>query len=463
MHTARKAGLLTLAGAASVATVLAPLPAMADDAPATGTVTVTRFDDRYADGLFDPSKIAPSGDRDVKRDGTAWLLTSEGEWLWAGTNDEGDYVFENVPVGEAQVHLSAPNSPTMEAFFDATDATSAADVVRLPISNARGTDSGVATIQVEADGTELLVGMTALRTVAQVQLADGTPVDGLTTVELGSAGDWYPATEYSFEPGTYEAFQSEGYGYIRHLPGLLGVRVTPPAGYQVASVTAADNNELPVTQVGDAYYFDSAGVWQYFWNPRFTVTLEEVPDTTRPELALISPTTVGPFQALSLQVDATDEAGLQRIVANIYSGSTLVTSTQTRLDGALAGTHTATVNLPDGAYTIRYNAQDLAGNISRTSTFDVVVDGTAPTVTVKEGPSFTVGTEVAYDKVSFKLYDAHKIDRAVLNGFVIDLSNNTWSDVNFIRPGVFGGVTGENTLVVYDVAGNARTITFTLS
>lgn len=462
MRTARKAGYLTVAGAAAIATVLAPLPAMADDDAATGTVTVTRFDDRYADGLFDPSLVAPSGDRDVKRDGTAWLLTAEGEWRWAGVNAEGDYVFEDVPVGEAEVHLMAPNSPTMEAFFDATGATSAADIERLPISNARGSDAGVATIQVEADGTELLVGMTALRTVAEVQLADGSPVTGLTTVELGSVGEWYPATEYSFEEGTYEAFQSVGYGYIRHLPGQLGVRVTPPAGYEVVSVTAADNNDLPITQVGDAYYFDSAGVWQYFWKPRFTVTLEAVPDTTRPEVALTSPTTAGPFPTIPIEVSATDEAGLQRIVANIYQGSTLVKSTQTRLDGALSGSHTANVTLPDGAYTIRYNAQDLAGNISLTSTFDVVVDGTAPTVTVKEGPSFTVGSDGVYERVSFKLYDARKIDKAVINGHVIDLTDNTWSDVNFVRPGVFGGVSGENTLVIYDVAGNTRTITFTL-
>lgn len=188
-----------------------------------------------------------------------------------------------------------------------------------------------------------------------------------------------------------------------------------------------------------------------------------VPDTTRPEVVLASPTTAGPFQTLSLQVDATDEAGLQRIVANIYSGGTLVKSTQTRLDGATSGSHVADVSLPDGSYTIRYNSQDLAGNVSRTSTFDVSIDGTAPTVTVKEGESFTIGSDGTYEKVSFKLHDAGKIDKVVLNGVTKDLSNNAWSDLNGVQPGRFGAVRGENTLVAHDVAGNTTTITFALT
>jgi hypothetical protein len=43
-----------------------------------------------------------------------------------------------------------------------------------------------------------------------------------------------------------------------------------------------------------------------------------------------------------------------------------------------------------------------------------------------------------------------------------DLTNNAWSDLNYISPGVFGAVRGENTLVVYDVAGNTTTQAFSL-
>lgn len=186
------------------------------------------------------------------------------------------------------------------------------------------------------------------------------------------------------------------------------------------------------------------------------------PDQTRPEVALTAPTSAGPTASIDIEVEVTDDVGLDRIVANVYSGDELVQSTQTAADGASAATHTASVTVPDGEYTIRYNAHDLAGNVSRTHTFDVRVDGTAPTVTVKEGREFTAEAEDGYERVSYKLHDAGQIDRAVLNGTVIDLSNNAWSDVNFIRPGTFGAVQGGNTLVVYDVAGNSQTITFVL-
>ncbi|WP_202106897.1 glycoside hydrolase family 3 C-terminal domain-containing protein [Agromyces seonyuensis] len=187
-------------------------------------------------------------------------------------------------------------------------------------------------------------------------------------------------------------------------------------------------------------------------------------DTTRPTATLVAPTTAGPTPALEVQVDATDAGGLNRIVANVYQGTKLVKSTQTKVGGATAGSHTATVNLPDGSYTVRYNSQDLAGNISQTREFAFTIDGTKPTATVKAGAEFTVvGANGAYDKVSFKLYDAQKVDKVVLNGVVKDLTNNPWSDVNFIKPGVFGAVAGANTLVVHDVAGNTETVTFTLN
>ncbi len=133
----------------------------------------------------------------------------------------------------------------------------------------------------------------------------------------------------------------------------------------------------------------------------------EVPDTTRPQVTLVSPASAGPSKSIDIRVDAT-------------------------------------------------------GNISKTSTFDVVVDATAPTVTVKTGRSFTVGDAAGYDKVSFKLNDAGKVDRIALNGVEKDLTNNAWSDLNFVKPGTFGGVKGENTLLVYDVAGNVTTVEFVL-
>ncbi|TQJ30357.1 M14 family zinc carboxypeptidase [Microbacterium sp. SLBN-146] len=186
-------------------------------------------------------------------------------------------------------------------------------------------------------------------------------------------------------------------------------------------------------------------------------------DKIKPVATLVAPTTAGPFPVLNIQVDATDDRGLNRVVANIYKDGKLVKSTQTAANGAKAATHTASVTLPDGAYTVKYNASDLAGNVAQTGTFAFSIDATKPSATVKDGSSFTVKTGESYDMISFKLYDAQKIDKVTLNGKVKDLSNNQWSDVNFIKPPTFGAVQGLNTLVVYDVAGNTQTYTFTLN
>lgn len=231
-------------------------------------------------------------------------------------------------------------------------------------------------------------------------------------------------------------------------------------------------SSLPVLdQLGIEYEF--AGVTQgpHGWDvwqknlidfaPRLFQTLPA--DTVRPEVALVSPGTPGPFRAVPLQVDASDLGGLERIVANVYRDGTLVRSTQSAMNGAERGTHTATVDLPSGAYTVRYNAHDRAGNVSQTGTFAFTVDVDAPTATVKEGADFTVATGETYDVVSFKLHDAGGIDKVVINGVTKDLTNNAWSDVNYLIPGTFGAVAGENEMVVHDVAGNTATYTFVLN
>lgn len=103
---------------------------------------------------------------------------------------------------------------------------------------------------------------------------------------------------------------------------------------------------------------------------------------------------------------------------------------------------------------------DVAGN---TTTVNFTLDVTAPTVTVKDGGQFTVGADGAHSLVSYKLHDAGKVDRLTLNGVAKDLTDNVWSDLNFVKPGAFGAVAGANTLVVCDVAGNAATVPFTLT
>ncbi|WP_344739789.1 CocE/NonD family hydrolase [Microbacterium awajiense] len=267
----------------------------------------------------------------------------------------------------------------------------------------------------------------------------------------GAATVVTPGAEYDFD------WKMEPYDHVFRAGSRIGVVLSTnlsgfTAGSPGATVTLdAVTSSISLPVVG--------GTRAAFASGAFGVPIE----TVRPQTTLVSPTTAGPLRTLEIQVDATDDIGLDAVVANIYQSGKLVKSTQTAGNGATSVSHTATVALPDGTYQIRYNARDAAGNLSLTRETTVTLDATAPTVTVKSGDSFTKGADGTYSLVSFKLHDAGMIDRLTLNGVEKDLTNSVWSDLNYVKPGTFGGEFGENTLVVHDVAGNTQTVVFVLT
>lgn len=160
---------------------------------------------------------------------------------------------------------------------------------------------------------------------------------------------------------------------------------------------------------------DLAGNLAQTQNFSFTVV-----DAKKPTVQLVSPTAqITNNGTVAIQVNAQDERGLERIVANIYKDGALYRSTQTAVaGGAKTGTHSASVDLPDGTYSIRYNARDLFGNVAQTGTFTFTIDTegpTAPTIltpnegdyingsstnnswTIPEDESAIVAYEVKYD------------------------------------------------------------------
>jgi LPXTG-motif cell wall-anchored protein len=247
----------------------------------TADLRVTSFDDRYADGVFDTSKTAKDGRADEKNTRVSRLVTAQGAILTPTTAANGDQVFEDVPVGEAKVYFVHPNSAFDSIFFDTTDAESADEIERVPNESTSAYSQAVATVAVEDGGSALEVGFIALRATAEVEYAGGAPASDVT-VELGSDGQWYPATEYDFAggEGTYEAFANSY--YVRHLPDEIGVRVTAPTGYAIAEVTARENNdpgaaEIDVRDDGAVFWLDTADAASYFSAPTFVVTLEKIP------------------------------------------------------------------------------------------------------------------------------------------------------------------------------------------
>ncbi|MFB8188495.1 endo-beta-N-acetylglucosaminidase H [Microbacterium sp. NPDC055988] len=191
--------------------------------------------------------------------------------------------------------------------------------------------------------------------------------------------------------------------------------------------------------VTDFSLFDAAAVLDYAWNPYYPTynapTVLGLDDRSRLGAAAIDLSNVS-------AATATDFA--ERTVSDGYGVYVAYNLTATDQSDLLSG---ITQHLKGEATEYRAAPKDT----------------TAPTVTVKKGTPFTTGTDGGYSKVSFKLHDAGKIDRVSVNGVLKDLTDDKWSDLNFVKPGVFGAVAGSNTLEVFDVAGNRTEVPFVLT
>ena len=118
-------------------------------------------------------------------------------------------------------------------------------------------------------------------------------------------------------------------------------------------------------------------------------------------------------------------------------------------------------SLANGTHKFIAVFRDKAGNSTTSSSDSFIIDRTSPTVNVKPASLGNAAAGV-YRNVSFALFDAYQIDKLTLNGVEKNLTNNNFSDLNGVKPGQFGAVEGQNTLVVFDVAGNKTTLVFTL-
>ena len=95
-------------------------------------------------------------------------------------------------------------------------------------------------------------------------------------------------------------------------------------------------------------------------------------------------------------------------------------------------------------------------NINHDQYTKVVYDLTAPEITVKEESK---GTDPYFSNVSFKLHDNYLVKEYEINGNVVEVTPNAWTDANFQNIKQYL-VAGENTIIARDMAGNATTKTF---
>lgn len=119
-----------------------------------------------------------------------------------------------------------------------------------------------------------------------------------------------------------------------------------------------------------------------------------------------------------------------------------------------------TTKLTEGAQTqIKISTWDKA-NLHTSATFGVKVDNTVPVISIKPE---SVGSDGVYSELDLKLHDALSgVKQVSVNGHMLQRTVNKWSDLNDLKPGRDGAVQGENTIVLYDAAGNTTTLVITL-
>ncbi|HEY8886804.1 MAG TPA: hypothetical protein VIM31_04905 [Candidatus Microsaccharimonas sp.] len=148
---------------------------------------------------------------------------------------------------------------------------------------------------------------------------------------------------------------------------------------------------------------------------------------------------------------------------NTTSGSVALGSTNAGNDPKLV---LNTANYADGAYGVKIDSVDTQGNTTE-KLLHYTVDNQAPDLTVKigteGGQQLTIGSAGRYKVVSFKLHDNNQVVKYVINGTVTNVTPAPWTDANFISANdSHGAVVGDNTIVVYDIAGNTTVLHFTL-
>ena len=98
---------------------------------------------------------------------------------------------------------------------------------------------------------------------------------------------------------------------------------------------------------------------------------------------------------------------------------------------------------------------DVAGNKSE---FKFTLDLVAPVISIKDG---SIGNDPYFSNVSFNFSDNNLVDKYVINEKEFDFGDSKYSNANYDN---FKNYlkSGENTIILYDTAGNSTTKTFVI-
>lgn len=187
-------------------------------------------------------------------------------------------------------------------------------------------------------------------------------------------------------------------------------------------------------------------------------------DNTAPLTTLVAPIGMA-GNTFTVSGAATDNIALNRVYVQLVNrqnnqryGGTTIHLNGTQQDWSRSYDATA-LNLPNGTYAAHVAVTDNVGNTTSVGwSNDFTLDKIAPVITVK--PDFKGDKDAkVFSNVSFKLSDNDKVDKFTIGSQTFERTNAPYSDANFQN--IKGAlVQGENTITLYDVAGNSASYTF---
>ena len=275
-----------------------------------------------------------------------------------------------------------------------------------------------------------------------VQIVDTTSplltLNGDKNITLEAGVDTYEekgATAVDNYDGLIENIQPAFINYTdanKNLSKVTTVDTTKVGTYKIVyKYTDSSDNEGVDANRNDHNYVMRIVVVQDTINPTITVKAESIgtdPYYSSISFSLSDSNKIDYFEVNGTKFDRTDtkysDANYQNIKSVLNAGENTIT------------------------------LYDTVGNKTEKKFY---MDWTAPTITAH---SF-IGTEPNYSGMSFQLSDNYLIDYFEVNGTKYDRTNSKYSDANYqnIKSSL---VNGENTLVLYDVAGNSSSYKFTL-
>lgn len=238
---------------------------------------------------------------------------------------------------------------------------------------------------------------TRAATVDNVKITDTAVTLDVAATEAGTARVFLWHGDPRFVPVWTTSCVGDPYGFEACSPadgaappwgltmgGRLLAQVEAPVAVGSGAVSVPIDAAIHSTLAEDSLVlvsFESASEGVNAWS--FPV-VSVPPDTVKPTVQQLPPTATKVVPGTVLNFSATDDVALDRIVVNVYRNRGLYEPGQTAANGAKTVTHAVdTTGYPEGSYSVKYNAVDLAGNVSETKTFAFVVRKVTSTTTLK--------------------------------------------------------------------------------